>query len=151
MKDEIENGKRPEAPPRGGASNKSSDPFASTEATSFAESFGSKTSTPRKPRTPKKSGIKQEPGNRVLKGRVGKNTTTTTTPQQKKSSKVKEEVFDEEDENPGMEFETQKDVEPEPEPEPDASFMEAFRQVDFEDALQHQGDDALQYQVTMGI
>lgn len=55
---------------------------------------------------------------------------------------VKEESFDE-DENSGIGFETQTDLEPD-------AFMETLHQVDFEDALQHQGD-ALQYQVTMGI
>lgn len=137
MKDEIEKGERPEAPPRGGTANKSA-PNASAAASSFAESTGSKSSTPRKPRTPKKGGIKAEDGNRVLTGRVGKKNNTP----QKSSKVVKEESFDE-DENFDIGLQTQNDLE-------HGSFMEAFHQVDFEDALQHQ-DDALQYQVTMGI
>lgn len=130
LKEEIEKGDRPEAPLRGGGANKPA-PSASTAASSFAESIGTKSSTPRKPRAPKKGGIKQEDSNRVLTGRVSKNTNTP----QKSSKMVKEESFDA-DEGFDIELDTQKDLE-------HNTFMETLHQVDFEDALQYQG--------TMGI
>lgn len=126
MREEIENGKRPGAPPRGGAAKKPA-PSGSTAASSFSESTGNKVTTPRKPRAPKKGAIKHEDGNRVLTGRISK---TNNTPH-KSSKLVKEESFDE-DGNYGIELETQEDLEHD-------TFMEALHQVDFEDALQYQG------------
>ena len=126
MREEIEKGERPGAPPRGGGAKKPA-PSGFTAASSFSESTGNNPSTPRKPRAPKKGGIKHEDGNRVLTGRVRK---TTNTPN-KSSKVVKEESF-EEDGHYGIELETQEDLEHD-------TFMESLHQVDFEDALQYQG------------
>lgn len=78
LRAEIEQGERPEAPPRGTSTAKTA---AASLGESFASSTGlpsSKVSTPRKPRTPKKTAIKSENGGGVLTGRVGKNISSPT-------------------------------------------------------------------------
>lgn len=122
LRAEIEQGERPEAPPRGGAAVK-----LEPSGESFSESAGGKVTTPRKPRTPKKTAIKHEDDSRVLTGRVSKNTKSP-----KKTSKaVKEEVLGEESIF-GYGEETQKDLEDDP-------LMESLGQVDFDHVLHYEG------------
>lgn len=129
MRAEIDQGERPEAPPRGGGANKSA-PAASTAASSFnsfSELTGDKVAIPRKPRTPKKAVIKHEDGGRVLTGRVGKIGNSGKKP----SMVVKEEHFGE-DSIFGVGHEVQKDLEHD-------MFMEALEKSDFDDVLHYAG------------
>lgn len=128
MRAEIEQGDRPEAPERGCASKKSN-PAASSTASSFAE----KAKSPRKPRTPKKAGIKQEDGDRVLAGRVGKSGGSPTKATNA-SIMVKAEpmvVFDDY-------FGSERNIELETDLAPDA-FMEALGKPDFDEVLRYEG------------
>jgi hypothetical protein len=138
LRAEIDQGERPEAPPRGVAAAKSA-PAASTAASSFASSAGlpgDKPSTPRKPRTPKKTGVKLEDGGRVLTGRVNKNISSSAkaanAPIVKAEPPTSEDSF----------FANQPDLEIETDLTSD-TFIEAMAKGDF--------DDVLHYDAGMGI
>lgn len=134
LRAEIEQGERPQAPPRGSAATKPT-PAASTAASSFV-SVGfpdEKLSVPRKPRTPKKTVIKHENGDRVLTGRVGRNNRSP-----KKTADaamvVKTEPMTGEDSflGGGQEIDLQTDAAHD-------AFMEALDKDDFDDILRYEG------------
>ena len=128
LRSEIEQGERPEAPPRGASSTKSG--AAGSEAASFASSSGLPGSTPRKPRTPRKPKVKAEFDDHVLTGRVGKN---NATPAKKANAaiEVKTEPLNFED--------SSVDIGQEVVDLGHESFMEALEKTNFDDVLHYEG------------
>ncbi len=133
LRAEIEQGERPEAPERGGAAKKSTAAESMAASSSSTGILGDKVKSPRKPRTPKKAGIKQEDGGRVLTGRVGKSGGSPTKGKNG-SIMVKAEPMMGDDSY----FGSERDIELETDLAPD-TFMGALGKSDFDEVLRYEG------------